>query len=198
MTLDTIRVVLAHDHPVVGAGMHILEEVRHLFEDLMPDILLLEMTLADEPGSMPDHEVKASLAAARVFVLRGYQNRAYVFGMLTDESATALGELDALQLIAESIQVGVAGAGGRRSHRIVAKLPTRELKGAPAPAPDLTAREVEVLRQLTTGKSDQAIGQHLGISRATVRYHLQHIYAKLGVKRRSEAIAWAAHAGWGE
>lgn len=193
--MDTIRVVLAHDHPVVGAGTHILAEVRHLFVDLMPDVLFLEMTLADSADEAVAHRAELEPATPRVFVLRGNQNRTFVFGLLTDGAAPALREQHALQMIAEAIQAGAAGEGGARGHRIVANLSRPEKESAPTSARDLTPREVEVLRQLMTGRSDQAIAEHLGISRATVRYHLQHIYAKLGVRRRSEAIAWAARAG---
>ena len=196
--MDAIRVVLAHDHPIVGAGAHILEEARHLFEDLAPDILLLEMTLADEQElSRPEHTGPAP-ATPRVFVLRGHHSHTYVFGLLTHDSDVASTEHEALQLIAEAIQAHLAGEITGLSHRIVAKLPARRLEDAHATMPALTARETDVLRQLTTGKSDQLIGEHLGISKRTVRYHLQNIYAKLGIKHRGEAIVWAVQAGLGE
>lgn len=196
--MEAIRVVLADDHPIVGAGMHILEQARRLFEDLAPDILLIEMTLADEqepplaecPGSAP--------SASRVFVLRGYRNCEYVFGIITGASAPVPTEYDALQMIAESIRADVPTKVSESRHRIVAKVPVLQLESTRETLLDLTTREIEVLRQLTTGKPDQAISQHLGISKRTVRYHLQNIYAKLGVKRRSEAIVWAVRAGLGE
>ena len=60
----------------------------------------------------------------------------------------------------------------------------------------MTAREVQVLQQLVTGKTNRAIGQHLGMSEWTVRYYLKTIYQKLGVNRRSEAIVRVVEAGW--
>jgi DNA-binding NarL/FixJ family response regulator len=194
--MDAIRVVLADDHPIVDAGIHILAEARHLVEDLAPDILLLEMTLAVEPQPSPTQ--RAVSATPRVFVLRGYHNHAYVFGLLTNDSTAELTEHDALQMIADAIQAGQSGEIGGRSQRILAKLPTHRLEGAQATMPDLTPRERDVLAQLSVGRSDLAIGQQLGISKRTVRYHLQNIYAKLGVKQRSEAIVWAVRAGLGE
>jgi DNA-binding NarL/FixJ family response regulator len=194
--MDAIRVVLADDHPIVDAGVHILAEARHLVEDLAPDILLLEMTLAAEPE--PSSTQRAASAPTRVFVLRGYHNHAYVFGLLTSGSTAELTEHSALQAIADAIQAGQSGTIGERSHRIVAKLPTHRLEGAQATMPDLTPRERDVLEQLSVGRSDQAISQQLGISKRTVRYHLQNIYSKLGIKHRSEAIVWAVRAGLGE
>lgn len=198
LTLDTIHVVLAHDHPLVGAGMHILEEARHLFEDLAPDTLLIEMSLADAPDLMLAEPAAPAPAASRVFVLRGYQNRAFVFGLLGNELAAGLTEQDALQAIAESIQARSAGEAAGPSRRIVAKLPAHQLEGDAAATIDLTARESDVLRQLTAGKSDRDIGAHLGISETTVHYHLKNVYRKLGVRRRSEAIVWAIRSGWTE
>jgi len=196
--MDGIRVVLANDHPIMGTGAHILEEARHLFEDLAPDILLLEMTLADEQELPPPEGAEAALATPRVFVLRGHHNRTHVFGLLTSYADAASTEHEALRLIASAIQAHLAGEAGGLSHRFVAKLPARRLEGTHAIMPDLTARETDVLRQLTTGKSDHMIGEQLGISKRTVRYHLQNIYAKLGIKHRGEAIVWAVQAGLGE
>jgi DNA-binding NarL/FixJ family response regulator len=194
--MEAIRVVLAEDHPIVGTGMHILEQARRLFEDLAPDTLLIEMTLADEHEPPLAAYTDAAPPAPRVFVLRGYYKCEYVFGVLTSASAPLLTEDDALQMIAESIRAGVPAGASANRHRIVAQIPppqdTRQMMV------DLTTREIEVLRQLTAGKSDQAISQQLNISKRTVRYHLQNIYAKLGVKRRSEAIVWAVRAGLGE
>src|SRR5688500_3310164 len=127
MSMDAIRVVLAHDHPIVGAGVHILETARHLFEDLAPDILLIEMAVSEELGPLSAHAAEPVPSSPRVFVLRGHHNRAYVFGLLTDESATAPTEHGALKMIAQAIQAGLDGEAEGRSHRILAKLPTRQL-----------------------------------------------------------------------
>jgi DNA-binding NarL/FixJ family response regulator len=194
--MDAIRVVLADDHPIVNAGIHILAEARHLAEDLAPDILLLEMALTVELE--PSSTQPARSGPTRVFALRGYHNQAYVFGLLASGSNDELTQHNALQMIADAIYAGQSGEIGGRSQRIVAKWPTARLEAAQAAMPDLTPREREVLAQLSRGGSDQTISQQLGISKRTVRYHLQNIYSKLGIKHRSEAIVWAVRAGLGE
>ncbi len=173
--MDTLRAVITHDHPVVGAGILILETARHLCADLAPDMLLIEMTLADEITPPLAEQTETAMSRPQVFVLRTKHN--------------------ALQLIAETIQAGLDGDTDRRSHRIVVQVPPQQLEGRQALTPDLTAREVEILRQLTAGKTNQAMSQHLGITERTVEFHLSNIYKKLEVKRRSEAIAWARRAG---
>lgn len=64
-----------------------------------------------------------------------------------------------------------------------------------APFADLTSREREVLTELAQGKTNQAIAVALIISEATVINHLHHIYRKLGVKSRIEAVLWALNYG---
>ena len=59
----------------------------------------------------------------------------------------------------------------------------------------LTAREVEVLRELTSGKSNKEIGNALNISEATVKVHITHILEKLKVTGRTEAINVAMRRG---
>jgi DNA-binding NarL/FixJ family response regulator len=193
--LDPIRVVLAPDHPIVGVGMHILEETRHLFEDLAPDILLIEMTVDDGLEPSLAQQAESAPVSPQVFVLRGYHNHAFVFGLLTSGPATGLTEHNALQTIAEAIRAALDGKVVGQRHRIVTKLPTRQLESAQTKIPKLTTRERDVLQQLATGKSDQAIGEQLSISTSAVRYHLRNIYRKLKVKQRSEAILWAIRVG---
>lgn len=63
--------------------------------------------------------------------------------------------------------------------------------GNGAAPPDLTRRELEILRQLTEGLSTSAVADRLHVSRATVRNHVQSIFAKLGVHSRLAAVAYA-------
>jgi DNA-binding CsgD family transcriptional regulator len=64
--------------------------------------------------------------------------------------------------------------------------------GEPEPWAPLTAREFEVARLVTEGRTNVEIGEELGIARKTVSAHLEHIFAKLGIGRRAEIAAWTA------
>jgi len=64
--------------------------------------------------------------------------------------------------------------------------------GQPDPWAPLTAREFEIARFVTDGRTNVEIAEELGISRKTVSSHLEHIFAKLGIGRRAEIAAWTA------
>ena len=60
---------------------------------------------------------------------------------------------------------------------------------------DLTPRELEILQRLIEGKTNRAIANEIYISEKTVEFHLDHIYAKLGVRTRLMAGVWAIQHG---
>jgi DNA-binding NarL/FixJ family response regulator len=74
----------------------------------------------------------------------------------------------------------VLGAAGHRPKQLARELPA-----------GLTERELEVLRVLVRGQSNQAIAERLGISARTVGHHIQHVYQKAGVRSRAAATVWA-------
>lgn len=82
-----------------------------------------------------------------------------------------------------------AGAGPHGGLLLTAGVPF-------AAAPDLTPREREVLRLLAEGKTNKAIAGALGVSARTVNFHLDNLYAKLGVASRTEAVVFALRQGW--
>lgn len=195
--MEAIRVVLAESHPIGGVGRQIMASLHYLFHDLAPDASLIEMRLPAEvrpARARPEH---APATAAQILVLRDDTNSVYVFGLLTHVPMSDLTEQGALQSILAALPPASSDeAGGRQ--RIVARLAGHSAADALQDLPVLTAREQEVLQQLALGKADRQIADDLGIKPRTVRYHLQNIYAKLGVKQRSEAIVWAIRVGASE
>jgi HD-GYP domain-containing protein (c-di-GMP phosphodiesterase class II) len=93
--------------------------------------------------------------------------------------AELLREVGEGRLDPEVVDAVLAAAGHRRKPRV------RELPGG------LTERELEVLRVLVRGESNQAIAAGLGISARTVGHHVQHVYQKVGVRSRAAATVWA-------
>ena len=108
-----------------------------------------------------------------------------------DVVAASHGVIRGLTVISPSV---LPGAGSSRD-----RTPRRELRVASvAPSddePHLTDRELEVLRALAEGLGNKQIGGRLEISPSTVKYHLQAIFAKLGVRTRSEAVSYGLRRG---
>jgi HD-GYP domain-containing protein (c-di-GMP phosphodiesterase class II) len=119
------------------------------------------------------------LAAADCYVAMR-EPRPYRPG-LDEEAAQAelLREVSAERLDPEAVDA-VLGAAGHRPKPLARELPA-----------GLTERELEVLRVLVRGQSNQAIADHLGISARTVGHHIQHVYDKAGVRSRAAATVWA-------
>jgi DNA-binding NarL/FixJ family response regulator len=120
-------------------------------------------------------DLRAPHEAARVRVLVGLACRA-----LGDEEAAAL-ELDAARAV--FAELGAAPD--------LARLEVLDRAGAMAAAHPLTARELEVLKLLATGKTNHAIATELVLAEKTVHRHVRNIYAKLGVSSRAAATAYA-------
>jgi DNA-binding CsgD family transcriptional regulator len=120
-------------------------------------------------------EIQAPYETARARVLIGLAHRAL------GDADTAEMELDAARRVFQQL-----GAGPD-----VARVGALSRTAAPTAAGGLTAREVQVLRLVAAGKSNQAIAADLAISEHTVARHVQNIFAKLDVSSRSAATAFA-------
>jgi two-component system, NarL family, response regulator LiaR len=195
MSMDAIRAMIAHDHPMVSAGMLILETARHLCADLAPDMLVIEMTIADEMTLPLTEREEPALPRPQVFVLRGSHTGTYVFGLSSTGSDSMPTEQEALHLIAETLQAGLHSKADVPNDWRLTQPSAQQLEPGLELPPELTVRELEVLRLLTVGKTNQAMSRQLGVTERTIEYHLSNIYKKLRVRRRSEAMAWASRAG---
>jgi DNA-binding NarL/FixJ family response regulator len=143
-----------------GDGTAVIDELAPRF----PQTAFIVVTAADDPAS-----ILASLRAGAV----GYLLR----------TATSTAQLCAA---IEEAHRGGAPLSPAVARRVVASF-TRHARPAPADV-HLTAREREVLTQLSTGATYRAIGRHLGIAEDTVRVHIRGLYGKLRVNSRTAAV----------
>lgn len=202
-----IEVVLADDHPVVRAGlravidgqpdMRVVAEVGTA-EDLVrwtathrADVVLLDLRFG--PGRLTGAEATAQVVAAggpAVLILTTYGSDADILAAV---EAGATGYLLKDAPTEELTRAVRAAADGQ-----VALGPTvqRRLLGRlRAPGISLTSRELDVLRLVAEGHSNERIARELVISAATVKTHLGHLYEKLGVRSRTRAVAVARERG---
>jgi DNA-binding NarL/FixJ family response regulator len=210
-----IGLLIVDDHPVVRDGLSGMfaapefkvlgqasdgAEAVRLAEALRPDVILMDLRMPGMDGVAAITELASRGVAARVLVLTTYDTDSYVLPaieagatgyLLKDAPSAALlravraaanGEAVLAPSVAARLMShvrtpgGSAGAGGPGG------------TGAPG-AETLSAREVEILELVAAGATNREAAGRLFISEATVKTHLLHIYAKLGVSDRAAAVA---------
>ncbi len=153
-----------------------------------PDVVLMDVHLPGESGIACTARLKEALPSVQVIMVTVYRNHELIFQAL---QAGACGYLlkrsspdELLRAIAE------VRAGGAPMTSEIARMVVEAFQKKPAAsgADELTPREVEILAQLSEGLSNKEIGARLQISYDTVRAHLRHVYEKLHVRGRTEAV----------
>jgi DNA-binding NarL/FixJ family response regulator len=206
-----IRLLIADDHEVVRTGLVGLltdteievvgqaadgERALELTRQLKPDVVLLDIRMADSDGLTALSRIKAEAPNVPVLLLSSYDNPTYV------ARAVALGAQGYLLKGASREELLTALRAAAAGENIWTREELRRVTGALA-APravgdvdvPLTQRESEVLRQLAHGLTNKEIAQSLTISYETVKEHVQHILRKIGVSDRTQAAVWAVRKG---
>ena len=202
-----IRILLADDHPVVRDGLRGMlageadfevvgeaatgvEAVR-LTEREQPDVVLMDLQMPEMDGATATAEIAARFPGTRVLVLTTYDTDADI---LRAVEAGATGYL--LKDTPRERLFPAIRAAARGETVLAPTVASRLVRRMRQPATEaLTAREVEVPELVAKGSSNADIAAALFISEATVKTHLLHVYAKLGVRDRAAAVAAAFERG---
>jgi two-component system, NarL family, response regulator len=206
-TLPTklIRVLVADDHPVVREGLvaifrsekdiEIIAEATdgaqacELYDQYQPDILMLDLRMPEKDGLQVVTELMANRRPRpRIIVMTTYETEEDVRRALQAGAKGFLVKGALPEQILETVR-RVAGGEALVPAKIASML-TESMSH-----PELTARELQVLRQLATGQSNKEIGEKLKITEHTVKAHVKSILVKLGAIGRTEAIAIATKRG---
>jgi len=206
-SIPSIRIVLADDHPVVRRGIRSMlekasdlvvvgeagggEEALRLVEHLSPDVLLLDMEMPDISGLEVARRLLADGSPVHVLALSAHDDEQYIFGLLDHGAAGYLTKDEAPSTIVEAVRGVARGEKGWISRRVANKLVRRKRMALEAATSALSDREREVLRLMGRGYNNTRIAETLFISEGTVKNHVTHIYEKLNLRTRAEAVAWA-------
>ncbi|HWM07884.1 MAG TPA: response regulator transcription factor [Solirubrobacteraceae bacterium] len=202
-----IRVLLADDQRVVREGLGTLlglldgielvataadgEEAVALAVRHDPDIVLMDLRMPRVDGIEAIRRLAARGERPRTIALTTYADDASVVGALR---AGARGYLtkdagaEQIRAAVEAVARGEAAIDPAVQHHVIAAL----TEPAPSDLPDgLTPREAEVLALIAEGMTNAEIADRLVVSAATVKTHVNHIFAKAGVRDRAQAVVYA-------
>ena len=208
--MSPIRVLLVDDHPVVRSGIHDLlnkspdidvvgeaangEQGLQMVEEMHPDVLLLDMELPDIQGTRVAQQVQQLYPRVKILALSAHDDSIYVRELLELGAAGYLMKEEAPEAIVEAVRGVAMGEQGWVSRRIAAQMASWVQAGEPGKM-KLTLKELEVLRLVVQGKTNQAIAVDLHISEKTVEKYIKAIFDKLNVASRVEAAVFAVREG---
>jgi len=207
--MSPTRVLLVDDHPVVRNGIRNMldkavgievigeasdgEEALRLAIELEPDVMLLDMELPGLPGNEVAEKLLDTGSTTRILALSAYDDKHYIQELLSNGASGYLVKDEIPDTIIEAIRGVARGEDGWVSRKVAARMSTWMKEEDETP---LTSREVQVLRGVVSGKTNQEIAQDLNISEKTVEKHLDGIFSKLEVTSRTEAAVHAVREGW--
>jgi DNA-binding NarL/FixJ family response regulator len=214
---DTIRVLLADDQRVVREGLGTLlgllagvevvgtaadgEEAVALAAELQPDVVLMDLRMPRCDGVEATRQLVRRSPSVRVLMLTTYADdrsvidalRAGARGYLTKDAGA-----DEIHRALQQVTQGHAAIDPAVQHHLVDALaasPSAAHDERPRLPDGLTPREAEVLALIAQGLSNAEIADRLVVNETTVKSHINHLFAKTGVRDRAQAVTYAYQHG---
>jgi DNA-binding NarL/FixJ family response regulator len=213
-----IRVVVADDQTAVREGLALLldllddvtvvgsaadgEEALRLVAEHRPDVVLMDLRMPRLDGVTATGRIREAHPETQVVVLTTYAEDADILAALRAGARGYLTKDAGRVQIAQAVRGAAAGQSVLDPHVQQRLLAAAQGGGPPQPAgglPDgLTAREGDVLRLIAAGRSNREIAGELYVSEATVKSHINRLFAKTGVRDRAQAVQYAYQHGLAE
>jgi DNA-binding NarL/FixJ family response regulator len=213
-----IRVLLVDDQALFREGLETLLSVHRDIEvvgqacngreavdvaaDVRPDVVLMDVRMPILDGVRATRRLTEGMPQCKVIVLTTFDDDEYVFDalragaagyLLKDVASARLVEAIRATARGESIlEPSVAAKVIAEFTRVSSMMPAAQLEQMVEP---LSERELEILALIATGASNREIGDRLFIAEGTVKNHVTHILAKLGVRDRTQAALRARELG---
>ena len=213
---DPIRILVVDDHAVVREGLRAFLGLQEGFEivgeaadgeeaieraaELEPDVILMDLVMPELDGVSAMRELRQRSPRSRVIVLTSFLDDDRLLPALEAGAAGYLLKNSQPAELARAVRAAQAGEAiidPTAAARLVDALSDtdRPRAGADASLEHLTGREREVLALIARGRSNKRIALELGISEKTVKTHVGHVLAKLGVTDRTQAALLAVQHG---
>jgi NarL family two-component system response regulator LiaR len=208
-----IRVLIADDHAVVRQGLRTFldlqadidvvgeaadgEEAVAAAAEHSPDVVLLDLVMPGLDGIGALRRLRDAAPAARVIVLTSFGEDERLFTALrAGATGFLLKDVEPAELVRaiRTAHAGQAPLSPAVAARVVEELASGGGAGR-APADELTPRELEVLCLIAHGRSNKRIALELGVAEKTVKTHVSHVLAKLGLSDRTQAALYAVREG---
>jgi len=214
--MDKIRVLIADDHAVVREGTRQIleqepdievvaeagdgEEAVRLAGVHRPNVIIMDVAMPRLDGIEATRQIKASHPGIAVLILSAYDDDQFVFSLIDAGAAGYLLKSIRGKELVDAVRAVYAGESVL--HPTIARkvlnrfVPSHDKPSHPRATDILSDREMEVLRLAAQGKTNQEIASELCLSLRTVQAHLGHIFNKLQVSSRTEAVVRALKEGW--
>ncbi|MGZ4777005.1 MAG: response regulator [Oryzihumus sp.] len=182
------------DFASVGHAATAAEAVR-MFQELRPDLVIMDIELADSDGFAATDAIVRLCPDARVVMLTAHASGDFLSRAVEAGACGFLpkdGQLSEMLQLLRSAGPGEIAVPAFLAQRLVSRIPRDEPE---QPAPRLTTREQEVLALIGKGKNARAVSRELNISTHTCRGYIRSVLAKLGAHSQLEAVVIASRLG---
>jgi two-component system NarL family response regulator len=199
-----IRVMVVDDHPVVCRGLAAIiqaepgmtvagqasdgQQAVALFREQRPDVTLMDLRMPGMGGVEAIKSIRAEFHDARFIILTTYDG---------DEDIHRALKAGAQAYLLKGMSDCELVSAIRKVHAGLRYLPenVRKTLANRPPKSDLSGRELQILNLIVKGMSNKQIGDHLGITEATVKWHVNIILSRLNVSDRTQAAVSALDRG---
>jgi DNA-binding NarL/FixJ family response regulator len=163
-----------------------------------PSVVLMDIRMPELDGLQATREILAANPEARILILTTFDLDEYIYEALkAGASGFVLKDDPPERLIAaiRTVAAGDALLSPSVTNQVISQFARLPQPARPKELDELTAREMEVLRLIARGLSNAEIGAELFISDTTVKTHVTHVFQKLNVRDRVQAVVLAYQAG---
>lgn len=201
---DKIRLMIVDDHPIVRVGLSLMLALEHdievvaqtkggtdaveLFNSHQPDIILMDLRLAENSGVDIIDQIRGDHPQARIILFTIYEGDEDIYRGLQAGAAAYLLKDSPPEVILDAIRK--VHTGGRYITQTVGEKLAHRIQYEA-----MTNRELDVLKEIAKGKSNSEIGDTLCVTEGTVKFHINHILFKLNVTDRTQAVLLAIKRG---